>query len=324
MNEQYEKLKEYVNSISKNEVSVKTQVDYIKTYTRLFNANKTPFDFARKSTHYKYRASCIYTNNLLANIKIEEIDFEIDDDEKEKKIMELNSIVEILKTYLDDDHIVYKKSVVQKSLSKKSQISTLKSTSLTLMLDHLKIVNSKYLSAVCVMFCTGCRPCELIDGVQIIKNKDSLTFKIAGKKTHANNKYGQQWREFSMFVDDPHYQYLFDKIDSELIVKIDSAKLLGEQIRSFSKNVVKEKTYISPYTYRHNFSNYLKKSGLDKDDIARCLSHCTDKSQNFYAHASNKKDNNGFRIFNIKATKSIKHVVNNNYIKSMATSAPCM
>jgi len=102
-----------------------------------------------------------------------------------------------------------------------------------------------------------------------------------------------------------------------LYVKIDNAKLLGEQVRRNSKIVLpNEKSYISPYTYRHNFSRMIKNTGLSHDEIAMSLGHCTDKSQNYYAHASNK-GSSYFKITDITASKKIKRVVNNDYINTV-------
>jgi len=323
MNDQYEKLKEYIKAIPENDISTKTKTDYIKTYTRLFNNDKTPFDYPRKSTHYKYRASFIYANTVLAKLKISEIEGELDEIKKKKEIEEFKSIVNLLKSYLDDDHIIYKKSVVQKSLSKKLTIAKLNKSWSTLMFE--KMNDSKYLMALSVLFCTGCRSIELVSGVKVKNDNEGLTFTICGAKTHAGGKYGQEERSFTMSSDNEHYQYLKDNINGEAVIKIDSGKLLGEQIRRNSKIIMpNSKSYISPYTYRHNFSRMIKNTGLSHEDTARCLGHCNDKSQTFYSRSSCKKDNGDFKIFNITATKSIKHVVNNSYIKSSATSAPCI
>ena len=323
MNNLYLDLKEYINKIPlKENILDKTKTEYLKEYTRMYTNNNTPEQQAtRKSTYYKYRAAWLYSNTLLANIKINEIESEKDNNIMDCLINSLAKIVDRIKRY--DRCIAFKKDASQTNLSKKGQVITLKKSWSTHIFNHMLSVDSKYLLAACVCYCSGCRPSELLNGVKIENCGGGLKITIQGTKTHKDKKYGQETRVFNVSIDDPHCKYLKQQIDKEMLVKIDSAKLLSEQLRSFGKKVLQEKTYISAYTYRHNFSRMLKGSGLSRDDIAMCLGHCNDKSQCYYAHSSSK-DNNGFKISEIKATKKIKHVVNNDYIKSSTTTAPAM
>ena len=322
---EYTELKEYVENLRESEASEKSKVDYVNTFRRLTDKNKEPKDYKKKQTHYKYRAAFIYTDTVLAKLKIDEIEENQDKLKENKLIADLKIIVNRLKSFLDVDREIYKKTEPEKSLSKKSQIYALKSTSFDLIFAHLKSINSKYTMATAIMFCTGCRPGELENGVKITKNNDdSLTFFIFGKKTGVNGQHGQIWREFTIKSDNQHCQYIFDNIDNEILIKITSAKLLGEQIREFSKKLTNEKTYISPYTYRHNFSNEIKKAGISTDDIARAMSHCTNKSQNHYSHSKDKKGGSIFKIYDIKAEKNIRNLINNNFINTKVVMAPAM
>jgi len=179
--------------------------------------NTTPETQARrKSSFYKYRASWIYANTVLANIKIDEIEVENDIVIKDCLILSLNNIVDRIKKYPPKNtvgvSIHYEKDALQKSnsKSKKGQVIALKKSWSTLMLDHMKAVDSKYLIATCVMFCTGCRPSELMTGVEISKSIDGLTVRIAGTKTHAGKRYGQENRKYTVNIDDPHYYHLIN------------------------------------------------------------------------------------------------------------------
>ena len=325
MNDEYIEMKNYIEAIPENDISVKTQTDYIKTYTRLFNNNKNPFDYERKSTHYKYRAAFIYANTLLARIKLKEIEDKLDEDKRKSEIAEFKSIVNLLKSYLDDEHIVFKKSSLQKSLSKKLDVAKLKKSWSVLMYEKLNKDDSIYMEAVCVLMLTGARGIEVTTGVTVEDHIDGLRFTIKGAKRHAGDKYGQVERSFVVQIeDDPHYQHLKQKMGNgvnNFEVKIDSAKLLGEQIRRNSKIVMPGEIYISPYTYRHNFSRLLKGSGIDSDSVSMALGHCTDRSKKYYSAASGKSF---FRISEIKGSKKIKHVVNKEFLKTMVSIAPAM
>jgi integrase len=328
MEELFEYLKSYITTlpIKERQPCNKTKREYIREYTRMHLNGMTPDQQAnRKSTYYKYRASWLYTNIALAENLIKEIESQINVNAKINLVNQLNSAVDRIKRYPPKDSAglstPFKKPPLQKSLSKKSQIITLKKNWSTLMFDHMRSVDSKYLDAVCIMYVSGCRPCELETGVQVINCKDGLKIIINGKKTHGG-KYGQECREFIVEIDDPHYIYL--KQIGDFFAKIDSAKLLGEQIRRNSKIILAhEKTLISPYTYRHNFSRMIKNMGLTRDEIALALGHCTDRSQKYYSHASDKT-NSGFKISDIKGSKKIKKVVNDSYIKTTMQISPTM
>jgi hypothetical protein len=165
-----------------------------------------------------------------------------------------------------------------------------------------------------------------MQGVKVEDHMNGLKFTILGKKTHGG-KYGQNQRSYVVMIDnDNHYHYLKQKMTNDVssfTVKVDSAKLLGEQIRRNSKIVLQhEKTYVSPYTYRHNFSRMLKGCCLSIEQKATALGHCTDESQHRYSHSSNK--NTCFKISEISGTKQIKKVLNNSYIKPAAMTAPRM
>ena len=318
MNNLYAELKSYVNDLPVNDnILKKTKEEYINECKRMFANGTVPETQAkRKSSFYKYRAAWIYSNTQLAYIKIEEIDKEQDNNIRDKLIITLNNIVDSIKKYSSDAvPVIFKNSTVDPKLSKKGQIIKLDNLWSFKMFSHMLAVESIYLDAVCVSMLSGARPVEIQSGILVKKTDDGLTFVIAGSKNHGD-KYGQQERKFTLKINDLHFEYLYNKIDGEILIKIDSAKLFGEQIRRNSKIIFPHmQPYISPYTYRHNFSRLLKNAGLSHDDIARCLGHCTDKSQKYYSHASNK-DNTGFEISNISATKKIKKVINNDYIKT--------
>ena len=330
---QYLEMKTYINNLTNDydNIKEKTKIEYINDYLTI-NRNGIKLEdlIIRKPSYYKYRAAYLYANITQAKIQINFIDKEDDELIKTKKIKVLSEIINDIEQYTTNSEIVksaYFKSNPQKSLSKKWQLTTLKKTWSDLMFDKLSFDNSIYLSAVAVMFCTGCRPDELTTGITMSKKKDGIAFKVFGKKTHFNNKFGQEVREYTVFIDDKHYYHLLNLLKDEdsITIKIASARLISTQIRRNSKIILANETsLISAYSYRHNFSNILKKSGIDTDDIARCLGHCNDKSQNYYAHAQNKASSRRFKISDISATRPIKHVINNSFINNKTTSAPVM
>ncbi|PJD94998.1 MAG: hypothetical protein CK426_09400 [Legionella sp.] len=70
------------------------------------------------------------------------------------------------------------------------------------------------------------------------------------------------------------------------------------------------KYYVSPYTYRHKFSGIAKAIYQDDDQVAILLGHSNGLSQGYYCNA--KKSVGSFKIEQVKGTKQVKHVAQNN------------
>jgi len=97
--------------------------------------------------------------------------------------------------------------------------------------------------------------------------------------------------------------------NNQIFIKVDSANALGEQMRKYSKQAFpRMKSFISPYTYRHNFAKNVKSGLFSKVDIALAMGHSNDKSQAFYA---NKGKDGGFKIEQIEGSREVKQISQN-------------
>lgn len=118
-------------------------------------------------------------------------------------------------------------------------------------------------------------------------------------------KQGQIERSFTIKSDCDYFKNLWQQTKfGSLTVSIESEKNLCEQMRKYSERLFPNlKSYISAYTFRHNFAS-LAKSQLTNLGVAVCLGHSNTTSQRLY---SNKKTGStSFVIDNINGTTKPK------------------
>lgn len=138
-------------------------------------------------------------------------------------------------------------------------------------------VSHKYLNAVRILACVGCRPAELQIGVQVYRETNGILFIINGAKL-AKNK-GQSWREILLPLDHPIASQLAEKVHR--ITKKDK-KLLTDTIGRYSAKL--GFVGISAYSFRHQFASDLKASGFKKSEIAKSLGHQSVLTQQTYGN----------------------------------------
>ena len=138
-------------------------------------------------------------------------------------------------------------------------------------------IDHKYLNAVRILACVGCRPAELQMGVKVYRNNDGILFIINGAKL-AKNK-GQLWREILLPPDHPIATQLAEKVHR--ITKKDK-KLLTDTIERYSAKL--GFVGISAYSFRHQFASDLKSSGFEKSEIAKSLGHQSVLTQETYGN----------------------------------------
>lgn len=306
--------------------SESTIKQYASDLRRMVKSNSDPLSISvNKKTYYKYRAAwcCIY--ELKAQETVAKASKEKDNIKKIALIKKLDYYVLCLKKYppdtakqnVSDVNYVSAWKQAEKpktaSKSKKYQVSKMPTQWQERYFNYLKSIDSKFLDAICVLSCAGVRPAELQKGVKLKKEGDSIRFIIDSVKTH-DGKYGQEQRSFLINAETVEFQHLLKKLNDgeELIIRIESAKNLGDRMRSYSKDVfgVRMNHYVSPYTYRHNFAGLAKAIFSDDDKVAQILGHCNDLSQIYYCNR--KKSAGSFKIEDVKGSRSVKHVVKYN------------
>lgn len=141
-----------------------------------------------------------------------------------------------------------------------------------------------YRLAVLVQAVTGCRPDELVNGVQLEIQSGYPVAIIKGSKITA--KTGQPWRRLLWQVDSesPLVRHLVAEVQAGAsMAKIENAKAYSGAVREAgTREWPRRKTTVTPYCFRHAAASDMKASGMDKMLIAQALGHCSDVTKQYY------------------------------------------
>lgn len=153
-----------------------------------------------------------------------------------------------------------------------------------------KLVNeskgSKYGTEILIMTLCGCRPSEMVNGVQVIRNANHLEIYIMGAKYSVNNQSGQPWRKIVVDITNPIFSKMVANLQSGFY-SIEKVNGIEDAISHFGLKVVNRKTNkISAYSLRHAFASDLKGSGLSKADVSAALGHQSMITQSMYGGRS--------------------------------------
>jgi len=325
-----------------DDIQEKTLHDYYLTVKRLLINNQLPITAAKsKGTYYKYRAAWIgyFANDIRSElIRIEshrEIDFEGWKKEVEAIKATLVFFEKVkpdadnknLQLALDYDaaikagitpHFEYSNEWREKAKREKikNQKRDLKTRTRKLPTGWRNKIfqaaiekGSKHLLAIAVMSCSGCRPQEFYNGINIKwdSEKKAIQFKILSAKRKGE---AVEFREFSIQDKD---SLAFRYIESQLFfqrrneIKLEgiNLKAVAADIDRTSKKYFKLKEQITPYCFRHGFSGDLHKVGLSAEGVAQALGHSSDRTQAYYSR-STKNSSGRFSIQDIESTEPVR------------------
>lgn len=169
---------------------------------------------------------------------------------------------------------------------------------------------SKYRTAFLTMALCGCRPSELVSGVEVSITDNTISFLIAGSKV--DDDKGQPFRTITYLLPSDNYfiAALLDitkKRPTVFVVFIESAVNITTEIRRIGKKLWEhKKDSITSYCFRHQFASNLKKTHSG-DDVSRALGHCTNKTRKRYGHHSQARGITNNCEIVISATRPIKN-----------------
>jgi hypothetical protein len=141
-----------------------------------------------------------------------------------------------------------------------------------------------------VLALSGCRPAELVNGVNVELINGKIRFEIFGVKlTHYS---GQEVRRFDISVDGTLAEALAALLctnDNKLKVKIESAKQLTAEIASAGRRAFPTlKGNVSAYCFRHQFAADLKRLATGNEDaqieISMILGHQSNQTKQYYGY----------------------------------------
>jgi len=167
---------------------------------------------------------------------------------------------------------------------------------------------SKHMLAIAIMICSGCRPKELQNGINLKLDPETAEIHIlitcAKKQGHK-----VEVRRFTIKNNSQAFNYLLSQLlfhEGQMLLRDINYKAVSSEVGRLSEKVIDPKTAkISPYSFRHCFSGDLHAEKLSREEIAQALGHKTDKTQSYYSH-SKKHSTTGFNICNIDSTETVK------------------
>jgi len=170
--------------------------------------------------------------------------------------------------------------------------------------------HSKHTLAIAVMICTGCRPKELENGINLKLNEKTGEIKFLITSAKRKNER-VEIRQFTLKNDSLAFRYLVSQLtlnQKNILLRDAKYKAASTEITRISQKTFNlTKGQISPYCFRHAFSGDLHAAQSSRTEIAQCLGHSTDKTQSYYSH-SIKHASGGFKISNIDSTESVKEL----------------
>jgi integrase len=150
-----------------------------------------------------------------------------------------------------------------------------------------------YRSAALTAAVTGCRPAELVGGVQLRIEGGILVALVHGAKVDVARGKGQEWRRLVWPLDHPSelVQGLVGEVtraDGSLLVTIASASNFSKSMsNAAAREWPKRKATITPYCFRHQVAADMKADGrLDSGEISAALGHLSDATKSTYGHAN--------------------------------------
>lgn len=143
----------------------------------------------------------------------------------------------------------------------------------------------KYREAAAVAAISGCRPAELVKGIEVLVANGTLKLRIFGAKISKNS--GQEWRELSFNLPSENpLAVILGRIALEkggqTVVKIGDARAFSGAVREAGKRAFpKFGRTITPYSFRHQVASDLKAAELG-DQISAALGHSVSDTRGSY------------------------------------------
>lgn len=209
------------------------------------------------------------------------------------------------KEFLSDNRVVWNDISYNKKQSASKKKTMKNADSIDDIFSRLKGNQStydRYAMFLSICSVTGCRPSEVLKGIEINKGKGEISFKIAGAKVGENR--GQSERKIHLdltkYSNNEQMNYILSQLKSDnLFYKAD--KKLYNSLRQYL--YIQHRDF-SLYTLRHRVASDLKAVGVDDFTIAAFLGHRVTQSQEFYGYA--RSGSGGVAVNGVECSDAIK------------------
>ena len=179
-----------------------------------------------------------------------------------------------------------------------------------------RAMGGRYLFSLIVLALTGCRPSELVHGIDVWRGRDETTgkllihFRIRGAKV--KDSQGQPLRTISYATNDPHplvvvvNELLDTQPEPRVFAQVRSAVNLTVEIRRLARSLwPKHKQPITAYCFRHQFAADLKANG-DDEATSRGLGHISAETRRVYGTTGQASKGHRLRPLQIDAERPVK------------------
>ena len=235
----------------------------------------------KKSTFFLRRAALLHVCRAQVGVLLAEQDklqrAGLMGDEWLEKIKTLKETIELAEQVPEEtpEHLV------KRRVTKRVDLWKLPEDWRQVMISKLK----NYQEAACVTAISGCRPSELVKGVEVSVANGMLKIRILGAKTSEFS--GQEWRElcYSLPSENP-LAIMLGRIallkGGSTVVKIDDAKAFSGTVRAAGKRAFPQFGHtITPYSFRHQLASDMKAAELG-DQVSQALGHSASDTKGSY------------------------------------------
>lgn len=173
----------------------------------------------------------------------------------------------------------------------------------------------KYADQALVAAVTGCRPAELVSGIELVIDEKTwdLVAWIKGAKT--TEKTGQEWRRMHWLADSESLlvRNLINLVSKQppgtrVRVAVDNAKAFSGAMRAAGKREwPKRKSTVTPYCMRHQAAADMKACGsLSGGEISAALGHVSDVTKSTYGHANMGRKSGGVAPSMVESARPVQ------------------
>jgi len=222
---------------------------------------------------------------------------------KTKEAFELSFVFD--KDFLSDNRIQWNDISGNKKDSASKKKTMKKADSIEDVFSRLrgnKSTYDRYAPFLAVSAITGCRPAEVLKGIDIKRNGSEISFKILGAKV--GDGRGQSERILHFYLDKYKDNESMNFILSQLKNDSFSYKPDEKLYNSLRQYLYTQHRTFSLYTLRHRVASDLKASGVDEFTIAAFLGHRVTQSQEFYGYA--RSGSGGIAVAGVECSDPVK------------------
>lgn len=189
-------------------------------------------------------------------------------------------LIGVLEGYEAGDLLALTGERKKSSRSKRKDLVKLPSDWKRRMLTRAERSPTYYLPTLLIA-ATGCRPEELVDGLELRVDGGQVVVRWDGAKVSKTS--GQPWRQFKL-KPDVLPEKVLKQVEAAgmLKVSIASTGAFRAHLTRHSKELFPKKPFVTGYSFRHSLAEDLREAGWEAEEIAAVLGQSVAETQAMY------------------------------------------